>query len=143
MDQLFPYANVLAGSLILIMGFLFQWTGQLISFLDWDLAMRLGIQKKEAPPEYKVYEYGTAMADVAIGWIYGIVGVGIILGASWSFKLAWFPGVILIYHSICYLFWTRNQRHDAGYQIEPYRVVWFLANYITGIYVVLIAWNGS
>jgi hypothetical protein len=141
MNALFPYANILAGTLILIVGFLFHWIGQLFSVLNWDLAMRLGLQEKEAPPEYKVYEQGTAMADVAIGWIYGIAGMGLILGASWGFKLAWFPGVILIYHSICYWFWTGNQKR-AGYQIEPYRIVWFLANLITGGFAVLIAWYG-
>jgi hypothetical protein len=141
MNPLFPYANILAGVLILIVGFLFHWVGQLISVLNWDLATKLGLQEKEAPPEYKVYEHGTAMADVTIGWIYGLAGLGLILGTSWGYKLAWFPGVILIYHSICYWFWTENQKH-AGYQIEPYRIAWFLANFITGGFAVLIAWNG-
>jgi hypothetical protein len=139
MNLLFPYDNILTGALILIVGFLFHWIGQLISVLNWDLAMKLGLQEKEAPPEYKVYEHGIAIADVALGWVYGIAGLGLILGASWGFKLAWIPGVILIYHSISYWFWTGNQKR-AGRQIESYRIGWFLANFITGGLAVLIAW---
>jgi hypothetical protein len=51
--------------------------------LDW--ATRLGSQlgfrdayrsqDKDGPPEYLVYEKGTAVADVVIGWTYGIFKV--------------------------------------------------------------------
>ncbi len=142
MNSLFPYDNILTGVLILIVGFLFHWIGQLISVLNWDLAMRLGLQEKKAPPEYKVYEHGIAVADVALGWIYAIAGVGLILGADWAFKLAWFPGVILIYHSISYWFWTDNQKR-AGHQLQTnsFRISWCLANLIPGILAVLVAWN--
>ena len=142
MEPLFPYANVITGVLILIVGFIFHWIGQLISIINWDLALRLGLQEKDMPAEYKVYDHGVAVADVTIGWIYGIAGVGLILGAQWGFKLAWFPGVILIYHGISYWFWTRNQR-IAGHRTEPYRIGWFLANLITGVLALLIAWNAS
>ena len=142
MNPLFPYDNIAAGVLILIVGFLFHWIGQLISVLNWGVAMRLGLQEKEAPPDFKVYEHGTAMADVTVGCIHGIAGLGLILGASWGFKLAWFPGVILIYHSVCYWFWTRNRRR-AGYQLhtDSLRIGWSLANIITGILTVLVAWS--
>jgi len=94
-------------------------------------------------PEYKVYEHGIAVADVTIGWIYGIAGVGLVLGTQWGFKLAWFPGVVLIYHGISYWFWSRNQKR-AGHQLlaEPVRIGWTLANIGTGVLAVAIAWNG-
>jgi len=143
MDQVFPYANVVAGVLVLLVGFVFHWIGQLISVLNWELAMRIGLQEKAAPGEYKVYEHGTAVADVAIGWIYGIAGVGLILGTQWGLKLAWLPGVVLMYHSAIFWFTTTNQRR-AGHRLmtNPVRVGWFLANSITGILTILVAWNG-
>lgn len=142
MDQVFPYANVLAGVLVLLVGFVFHWIGQLISVLNWNLAMRIGIQEKAAPEEYKVYEHGTAVADVAIGWIYGIAGVGLILGTPWGLKLAWLPGVVLIYHSAIFWFTTSNQI-KAGHRLmtNSMRIEWFLANSITGILTILIAWK--
>jgi len=88
MNHIFPYDNIVAGILILIVGFIFHWIGQLISVFDWDLAVRIGIQEKKAPAEYKVYEHGIAVADVTIGWIYGIAGIALILGAKWGFKLS-------------------------------------------------------
>ena len=45
MNQVFPYANVVAGVLVLIVGFVFHWIGQLISILNWDLATRIGLQE--------------------------------------------------------------------------------------------------
>ena len=143
MNQLFPYANIVAGALVLVVGFVFHWIGQLISVIDWDLATRMGLQEKELLPEYKVYEHGIAVADVAIGWIYGIAGVGLVLGTQWGFKLAWFPGVVLIYHGISFWFWSGNQKR-AGHQLiaEPARIGWTLANIGTGVLAVAIAWNG-
>jgi hypothetical protein len=143
MNQLFPYANIIAGALILIVGFIFHFIGQLISVFNWDLAMKLGLQEKKAPPEYKVYEHGIAMADVTLGWIYGIAGLGLIFMAPWAFKLAWVPGIILTYHSISFWFWTDNQKR-AGHQLQTgfFRICWCLANLISGILAVLVAWNG-
>ena len=40
MSPLFPYANVVVGLLVLLLGFGFHWLGQLISVLDWQLATR-------------------------------------------------------------------------------------------------------
>jgi hypothetical protein len=143
MNTLFPYANVLAGVLILVVGFVFHFIGQLISLINWELAERIGIAEKGILPEYKAYEEGMAVADVAIGWIYGLAGVGLILGTPWSFKLAWFPGVVMIYHSISFWFWSRNQE-KAGhkYFTKSKRIGWFLVNFITGLLAVLIAWYG-
>ena len=144
MDQVFPYANIVAGVLVFAVGFIFHWIGQLISLLDWDLAARIGLQEKGMLPEYKVYEHAIAVADVAIGWIYGIAGVGLILGTPWGFKLAWFPGVILIYHSISFWFWTGNQMR-SGHKLtaDPLRIGWSLANMITGVLAILVAWSAT
>lgn len=144
MSQVFPHANVVAGTLVLIVGFTFHWIGQLVSVLNWDLATRMGLQEKGAPPEFLVYERGSAVADIAIGWIYGIAGVGLILGTSWGFTLAWFPGVLLIYHSISAWFWYGNQR-KAGYPLMSgaKRIMWCLANLVTGGLAVAVAWNAA
>jgi hypothetical protein len=143
MNQLFPYANVVAGVLVLLVGFLFHWIGQLISVLDWDLATRIGLQEKGAPAEYRVYEHGIAVADVAIGWTYGLAGLGLVLGTPWAYKLAWVPGVVLVYHSISFWFWTANQRR-AGHCLasQPMRIGWSLANLATGMLTIAVAWNG-
>jgi hypothetical protein len=142
MHQLFPYANVVAGVLILIVGFVFHWVGQLVSVLNWGLATRLTLQEDGLPPEYKVYEHAIAVADVALGWIYGVAGVGLILDARWGYMLAWLPGAILIYHSISYWFWTGNRRR-AGHQLtsDPMRIGWTMANLVTGVLALLVAWN--
>ena len=144
MEQIFPYANMITGVLVLIVGFGFHWLGQLISVLNWEFAERVGLQEKNMPPEYKVYEHGTAVADGLIGWIYGIAGVGLILGVPWAYKLAWIPGVVLIYHGLYFWFYTRNQIR-AGYQLlaPPFRAIWFLANIATGALAVCVAWHGA
>jgi hypothetical protein len=143
MDQIFPYANVIAGVAVLIVGFGFHWLGQLISVLNWDLGTRLGLQEEGLLPEYKVYEHAIAVADAALGWIYGLAGLGLVLDTSWSYKLAWFPGVVLVYHSISVWFWTANRRRDGNqYLSDSMRVGWVLMNSITGVLTVLVAWNG-
>ena len=141
MNHLFPYAHVIAGVLILVVGFVFHWLGQLISVLNWDLATRIGLQEKKAPPEYRIYEHGIAAADVAIGWIYAVAGIGLIFGTPWGYKLAWIPGVVLLYHSAFFWFTTRNQR-KAGHILMPdsLRVIWFIANAGTGVLTILVAW---
>ena len=144
MNQLFPYANIVAGVLLLLVGFTFHWIGQLVSVLNWDFAARLGLQEKDAPPEYKVYEHGIAMADVAIGWVYGVAGVGLIIGAQWGFKLAWIPGAILIYHAIGAWFWTANQNKSGHHLMpDPIRILWCLSNMLTGALAILVAWHAS
>ncbi|UCG91234.1 MAG: hypothetical protein JSV97_09115 [candidate division WOR-3 bacterium] len=142
--QIFPYANIIVGILVFIAGFLFHWLGQLISIVDWDFATKIGLQDKKALPEYKVYEHGIAVADVMIGWIYGIAAVGLILNTAWAYKLAWFPGVIMIYHSFSFWFWIGNQ-NKSGHPTtsSTVRIVWFLGNFITGVLTVLVAWNAN
>lgn len=138
--ELFIYANLITGALILVIGFGFHFIGQLLSVIDWNRAVKLGIAEKEILPQYKDYEKGMAMADVLIGWIYLIIGVGLILDASWSFKLTWIPGVIFLYHSISFWFWSRNQEH-RGYKYRSTfgKTGWFLVNFLSGILIILVA----
>jgi hypothetical protein len=128
--------------MVLIVGFGFHWVGQLISVLNWDLATRLGLQEEGLPPEYKVYEHAIAVSDVAIGWVYGLAGIGLILGTHWGFALAWFPGVVLLYHAIGFWFWTMN-RIRAGHPLTPtpVRIGWTVANALTGALAILVAWT--
>lgn len=44
LNSVFPYDNVVAGVLVLVVGFGFHWIGQLVSVLNWDLAARIGLQ---------------------------------------------------------------------------------------------------
>jgi hypothetical protein len=144
MDQLFPYANIVTGIMVLIIGFLAHWVGQLISLINWEFATKIGLQEKGMPKEFKVYEHAIAVADVAIGWIYGIAGVGLILGAWWGYKLAWFPGVVLLYHGISVFFWFGNQR-KMGYEIvtNRFRLTWSSLNIITGLLAIILAWHAG
>ncbi|MFC1937947.1 hypothetical protein ACFLWY_05275 [Chloroflexota bacterium] len=139
--QLFPFANIVAGILIFIVGFMIHWVGQIISLINWDFAARIGIAEKNMIPEFKVYERGIAAADAMIGWIYGIAAVGLILNAQWAYKLAWIPGVIMVYHGLSFWFWVGNQ-NKAGYPINSkgLRIGWSLANLVTGVLAILVAW---
>ena len=139
--EIFPYSNIIIGLLIFVVGFIFHWIGQLISIVNWNYATKIGLQEKNMPPEFKVYEHAIAVADVLIGWIFGIAAVGLILDISWTYELAWFPGVIMIYHSLSYWFWKGNQNKN-GIQTTTnrFRITWFLLNLGTGILSILIAW---
>lgn len=137
----FPYDNIVAGCLVLVVGFGFHWIGQTLSIFNWELAESFGLQDIDAPPEYRVYEHGIAVADVTIGWLYGVAGVGLLLGASWGYKLAWFPGVVLVYHAISFWAWTANQ-HRAGHVLysTTARFGWIAANLIAGFMAIIVAW---
>ena len=106
MNFLFPYDNLIVGILILSVGFIFHWIGQFISVVNWKFAVRLGLQEENMPTEYRVYEHAIAVSDVLMGWIYGIAGLGLILNLPWSYKMAFIPGAILIYHSMNFWFGT-------------------------------------
>jgi hypothetical protein len=144
--HVFPFDNVVAGILVLVVGFAGHWLGQGLSVLNWELATRLGLQEKGMPAEYKVYEHAIAVADVSVGWLYGIAGVGLLLGTSWGYKLAWIPGTILVYHAISFWFWTGNQR-KAGHHLHtsktPFRVGWAVANVVAGLLAILVAWSAA
>jgi hypothetical protein len=144
MNQIFPYANILTGILILIVGFLAHWIGQLVSVINWDFATRIGLQEKGMPKEFKVYEHAIAVADVAVGWTYGLAGVGLILNIPWSYQLIWFPGTILIYHGVSAWFWFGNQ-NKIGYRLcsDSFRIIWSFLNLVTGILAVTIAWQAG
>ncbi|WP_440955931.1 hypothetical protein ACSAZK_02960 [Methanosarcina sp. Mfa9] len=141
-DQIFPYANIIAGILIFIVGFIFHWVGQLITLINWDFAAKIGLAEMNMIPEFKVYENAIAAADVMIGWIYGIAAAGLILDAQWAYKLAWFPAVIMVYHSLSFWFWVGNQ-NKSGHPIHSnsFRIGWFLANFVTGVLAILVAWR--
>ena len=144
MIALFPYANIIAGVLILIVGFGFHWLGQLVSVLNWELATRTGLQEKEMPPAYKVYEHAIAVADTALGWLYGIAAVGLFLDTEWGYKLAWIPGSILLYHSISAWVWEANRRKAGrGLWSEKMRIGWCAVNAVTGVLAILVAWAGK
>ena len=140
--QLFPYANIITGILVFIIGFIIHWVAQLLSVVNWDFATKIGIQEKKLLPEYKVYEHAIAVADVMIGWIYGIAAVGLIFNVSLAYRLAWIPGAIMIYHGFSFWFWSGNQIR-AGHRLHAsaFRIGWFLANLITGVLTILVAWR--
>ena len=140
-NQIFPFANIVVGILVFIIGFIFHWLGQLISLINWEFAKKIGLQEKKALPEFKVYEHGIAVADVILGWIYGIAAVGLILNLPWAYKLLWFPGVVMIYHSLSFWFWIGNQ-NKLGHPntSNTFRTIWFLLNFITGVLSVMVAW---
>ena len=139
--EIIPYANIIVGLLIFIVGFIFHWIGQLISIVNWDYAKRIGLQEKKALPEYKVYEHAIATADVLLGWIYGIVAFGLIINTIWAYTFAWIPGVAFVYHSLFYWVLIGNQ-NKFGHPTtnNPIRIAWFLLNFVTGILTILIAW---
>ncbi len=142
--HLFPFDNVLAGVLVLLVGFVFHWVGQTLSLFDWDLATRLGLQEKGMLPEHRVYEHAIAVADACIGWIYGVAGIGLLLDSDWGYTLAWVPGVVLVYHAISFWFWTGNQRrmgHATATTRSPMRLGWTAANLMTGLLAIAVAWN--
>jgi hypothetical protein len=144
--QLFPLDNIVTGTLILVVAFGFHWMGQLLSILDWDLAERLGLQEKGMLPEHRVYEHAIAVADVGVGWAYGLAGVGLLLGAPWGYRLAWVPGAILLYHALGFWVWTGNQRrrgHSTSSTRTPLRVGWTAANLITGLLAISVAWSAG
>jgi len=93
-------------------------------------------------PEYKVYENAIAKADVVLGWLYGIAGLGLILNEEWGYKLAIIPASIFLYHGISFWFWTSNQQKD-GHKLfgTLMRSGWTLFNVITGLLAILVAWN--
>ena len=140
-DQLFPYANIVAGLLIFIVGFGLHFIGQLISLVNRDFAVRIGIWEKDMIPEFGVYERGIAVADVMIGWVYGIAAVGLFLNSPWAYKLTWIPASILIYHGLSFWFWAGNQ-NKLGRQLHTnrFRIIWSFTNLVTGILAIMVAW---
>ncbi len=139
---MFAHDNIVAGVGVLVVGFLVHWVGQLTSVLSWEFATRIGLQEKGLLPEYRVYEHAIAVADVIVGLVYGVAGLGLILGATWGFKLATIPGAILIYHGLSAWFWERNRRLAGhGLWSNTLRIGWCGANVVVGALALLVAWN--
>ena len=137
--QIFPFANVVVGLLVLLLGFFLHWLGQLISLVNWDFAVKLRIAEKQTLPEYKVYELGIASADVLLGWIYGIAAVGLILDLSWAYELIWIPAVVFVYHGLSYWFYIGNQ-NKLGKPTTTFRfrIGWTLFNVGVGLLAILV-----
>ena len=144
MSNLFQCANIVVGFLLLIVGFGAHWFGQLISIINWELGTRLGLQEKGLLPEYIVYEHAIAVADSALGWIYGIAAVGLFFNSDLGYKLAWIPGSILLYHSISAWVWEGNRRASGnGLWSEHLRIGWCSLNALTGVLALSVAWAGK
>jgi hypothetical protein len=142
-SALFPHANIVAGILLLVVGFGGHFLGQAVSLLNWDLARRWGLQERGLLPQYQVYERAIAVADTAIGWVYGIAALGLLLGRDWGYTLAWMPGSILLYHAVSAWAWEANRRAAGhGSWSEPFRIGWCGANALTGVLALLVAWFG-
>ena len=143
MNELFPYANIVAGVLVLLVGFFAHWIGQTISVLRWNLGTRLGLQEKGLLPEYRVYEHAIAVADMALGWLYAAAAIGLFLNADWGYKLAFVPGSILTYHAIVAWTWEGNRRQAGkGLWSDTFRIGWCSANAATGVLTLAVAWIG-
>ncbi len=144
MSNLFPHANIVAGVLVLVIGLGMHWLGQLISVINSDLGTKLGLQEKTLLPEYRVYEHSIAVADSALGWIYGIAAIGLLLDTGLGYKLAWIPGSILLYHAISAWVWEGNRRAAGnGLWSNRMRIGWCSLNALTGILTLAVAWAGK
>jgi hypothetical protein len=142
MDQIFPSANVVAGVLVLLLGFCIHFCAQLLSVIDWELGTRLGLQEAGMRPEHKSYEHAIAVSDVLIGWTYGIAGIGLIIDASWAYPWAWIPGAILTYHALQFWVWTGNHRRTGDHYSttrNPFRILWTIGNLATGVLTLMVA----
>ena len=144
MSGLFPYANIVAGVLVLLVGFCAHWLGQCVSVVNWQRATRLGLQEQGLLPEYVVYEHAIAVADTALGWVYGVAAVGLFMNADWGYTLAWIPGSILLYHAIMAWVWEGNRRAAGhGQWSNTMRIGWCSINALSGILALLVAWTGK
>jgi hypothetical protein len=140
MAQIFPYANLILGFLVLILGFFIHWVGQLISFVNWNFAVKVGLQEKVQIAEYKVHEHAIAGADSVMGWMYGLVAIGLILDLSWAYDLIWIPSAIFIYHGIFFWFMVRNQQKlGKTTYTNRFRWSWSALNIFIGLLGILVA----
>ena len=144
MEPVFPYANILAAVLILIIGFGLHWLSQAIGIFKPDLAIRLGVLEKGLLPEFRAYEDAIAKADVIVGWVYPLAAIGLLMNAGWGARLAWVPGVIFVYHGLSAWFWEANRRRLGHlYFSEPFRRLWCFSNIGAGLLVILVAWQAT
>ena len=140
MQSLFPFAHIIAGIIILIVGFGFHFLGQLMGFLYWEPELKHSFIIN-MPIKAKGYAHIVAISDVAIGWSYAIIGMGMYIGKSWSYTLAWIPGIILFLEGIS--FWTwRNQNNRPAQDLSlTERIEWSGLNIVSGLFILLVAWS--
>ncbi len=43
----FPYDNIVVGAMVIVVGFVFHWIGQLVCILNWEFATKIGLVEKE------------------------------------------------------------------------------------------------
>lgn len=140
MGELFPYANILAGSLVLIVGFGIHWLNQLSLFMHWELMPKDGFGIHMLTNASK-YDRFIAISDVTIGWIYGIIGIGLFMGTSWGYLLAWIPGLFITFEGISYWIIT-GKKNLQGIKYSYFnRIEWSILNIITGLFILFVAWN--
>ena len=140
MYELFPYSNILAGGLVLIVGFGIHWLNQLSLFLNWELMPRhgFGINLADSP---KGYDRFIAISDITLGWMYGIIGIGLFMGTDWGYLLSWIPGVILTLEGISYWIVTSGKHvHEKSYSYFT-RIEWSALNLVSGLFIIAVAWN--
>lgn len=139
MQSLFPFAHIIGGVLILIVGFGFHFLGQLMGFLHWEPELKHSFIIN-MPIKSTGYEHLVAVSDIAIGWSYAIIGMGLYLGRPWGYTLAWIPGIILLLEGSSFLTWCclkKVQKPDLSL-LE--RVEWGSLNIVSGLFIILIAW---
>lgn len=140
MGELFPYANILAGSLVLIVGFGIHWLNQLSIFLHWELMPKDGFGIHTLANASK-YDRFVAVSDVTIGWIYGVIGIGLFMGTSWGYLLAWIPGLFITFEGISYWIVT-GKKNLQGIKYSYFnRIEWSTLNIVTGLFILFVAWN--
>ena len=140
MGELFPYSNILAGSLVLIVGFGIHWLNQVANLLHWELMPKQGLVIN-IPVNTKKIERFISISDITIGWLYGIIGVGLYLGTSWGYTLAWIPGIMLTVEGISYWIMTNPKHATTKYFSYFTRMEWSALNFFTGILIILVAWH--
>ncbi len=139
-----PYIEVVTGVGILIVGLGFHWLGQLVSLVAPERAKKLGLLEPDLPAEYTVYEHAIAVADVAIGWAYGLAAIGLLMGAHWGYQLAFVPGAIFVYHGISAWVWEGNRRAAGrAFFSDAMRIGWCTANVGVGLLALAVAWAGT
>ena len=66
-----------------------------------------------------------------MAWVYGVAAVGLPLGPDWGYKLAWVPGSLLVYHSLCAWHWETDRRAAGkGVGSDTFGLAWCSANFI-------------
>ena len=140
MEELFPYSNILGGVLVLIVGFGIHWLNRVALYLHWEFMPRhgFGIIFGDSQNNYNRW---ITISDMTIGWLYGVIGVGLILGMDWGYDLAWIPGVILTLEGISYWINNGKKKSDPAQYTYFTPSEWKVLNLLTGLFVIIIAWN--